>query len=241
MPTLENFSENSLKAINLAKDEARRLGHNFIGSEQLLIGLLGVAGTTQLLNATGVSLDAIQVEVEKIIGRGSGFVAVEIPFTPNARRAIETASATVYGQGRFVEPEHLLLGIVDLENGVALKLFKNLGLSIPKLREAILAQIQTPLQQPTPQQVWESETQSSLLPAIPPFREDVPKSIYATTLPQENGRWVAEVRASRLLDGPNFRSIGYGDNEFQAIAEALESLARMYRNYKILKSDKLII
>lgn len=75
---LKSFSERSLKVINLAQEESHRLGHNFIGSEQLLIGLLSADNsTTQLLNAEGITLETTRLEVEKIIGRGSGFVAME--------------------------------------------------------------------------------------------------------------------------------------------------------------------
>lgn len=109
---LNNFSENSLKAINLAKEESHRLGHKFIGSEQLLIGLLHTNnGATQLLNAPGVSLDAAQVEVQKIIGRGSEFLATEIPFTPNAKRAIKTANAKAYGQAEVSASGSVLDGL----------------------------------------------------------------------------------------------------------------------------------
>lgn len=60
----------------------------------------------------------------------------------------------------------------------------------------------------------------------------LPRSLTVSTLPQETGRWVAEVRASGLLDGPSFSSLGYGDRDFKAIAEALKSLARMYQDYR---------
>lgn len=143
MPELSNFSDRSLKVINIAEEEAHRLGHNFIGSEQLLIGLLSVdSGATQLLNAAGINLSNAQVELEKLIGRGSGFIAVQIPFTPRAKRAIEMAITRAYEQRPIVvEPKHLLLAIVDLGEGIALRLLENLGASIPQLREATLAQI----------------------------------------------------------------------------------------------------
>lgn len=75
----------------LAQEEARRLGHNFVGTEQILLGLIG-EGTgiaAKVLKSMGVNLKEARVEVEKIIGRGSGFVAVEIPFTPRAKRVLE--------------------------------------------------------------------------------------------------------------------------------------------------------
>ena len=84
----ERFTEKAIKVIMLAQEESRRLGHNFVGTEQILLGLIG-EGTgvgPRALKTLGVTLKDARVEVEKIIGRGSGFVAVEIPFTPRAKR-----------------------------------------------------------------------------------------------------------------------------------------------------------
>ena len=83
----ERFTEKAIKVIMLAQEEARRLGHNFVGTEQILLGLIG-EGTgigPKVLKSMGVNLKDARVEVEKIIGRGSGFVAVEIPFTPEQK------------------------------------------------------------------------------------------------------------------------------------------------------------
>lgn len=235
MVDFNNFSESSLKIINLAKEESRSLGHNFVGSEVLLLGLLNAGnGATQVLNAAGIRLESARSEVVKIIGRGSGYVSNNAPFTPDARRALETAISLACEQGFvFVEPEHLLLSIVELGDGFALKVIENLSASIPHLRDATMTQLQTLPRQPLPEQVLESETQSNLLPVIPPVSRTAPKLVSITTLPQETGRWVAEVSSSgSVLDGPYFKSIGYGDNDYKAIADALESLARMYRNFR---------
>ncbi|CAD6263919.1 unnamed protein product [Miscanthus lutarioriparius] len=86
----ERFTEKAIKVIMLAQEEARRLGHNFVGTEQILLGLIG-EGTgiaAKVLKSMGINLKDARVEVEKIIGRGSGFVAVEIPFTPRAKRGL---------------------------------------------------------------------------------------------------------------------------------------------------------
>lgn len=235
MLDIKSFSESCRQVIIIAKEESRRLGHNFVGSEQLLIGLLRAEnGANQLLVTVGASLETAQTEVEKIIGRGSGFVASELPFTPNARRAIETAMEMARKQGfMYVEPEHLLLGLFAQQQTIAQRILENLGVAVEQLREATLAQIQTLPQQIAPQQVSQVEYQTSLLsPAIPPISRAVPKFVNVTTLPQETGRWVAQVSASSILDGPSFSSIDYGDTEFEAIASAFESLARMYRNYR---------
>jgi len=87
----ERFTEKAIKVIMLAQEESRRLGHNYVGTEQILLGLLG-EGTgvaAKVLKASGMNLKDARVEVENIIGRGSGFVAIEIPFTDKAKRVLQ--------------------------------------------------------------------------------------------------------------------------------------------------------
>lgn len=110
----ERFTEKAIKVIMLAQEEARRLGHNFVGTEQILLGLIG-EGTgvaAKVLKSMGVNLKDARIEVEKIIGRGSGFVAVEIPFTPRAKRVLELSLEEARQLGHnYIGTEHLLLGL----------------------------------------------------------------------------------------------------------------------------------
>ena len=118
----ERFTEKAIKVIMLAQEEARRLGHNFVGTEQILQGLIG-EGTgvaAKVLKSMGVNLKDSRVEVEKIIGRGSGFVAVEIPFTPRAKRVLELSLEEARQLGHnYIGTEHLLLGLIREGEGVA--------------------------------------------------------------------------------------------------------------------------
>ena len=111
----ERFTEKAIKVIMLAQEEARRLGHNFVGTEQILLGLIG-EGTgvaAKVLKSLGVNLKDSRIEVEKIIGRGSGFVAVEIPFTPRAKRVLELSLEEARQLGHnYIGTEHLLLGLI---------------------------------------------------------------------------------------------------------------------------------
>jgi hypothetical protein len=99
------FCVQAIKVVMLAQEEARRLGHNFVGTEQILLGLIGESTgiAAKVLKSMGVNLKDARVEVEKIIGRGSGFVAVEIPFTPRAKRVLELSleEARQLGKLRF--------------------------------------------------------------------------------------------------------------------------------------------
>lgn len=131
---LFNFlTENSNKVLNLAQDEARLLGHNFIGSEQLLSALAaeenGIAGKT--IRSLGVTVEDIRLEIEKIIGNGAGFSAVEIPFTPRAKRVLDLAKKEAELKNLdYVDTEHILLGILKEGNGVAVCILENLGIKL---------------------------------------------------------------------------------------------------------------
>ena len=137
----ERFTEKAIKVIMLAQEEARRLGHNFVGTEQILLGLVGegtgVAAKT--LKSMGVNLKDARVEVEKIIGRGSGFVAVEIPFTPRAKRVLELSWEEARQLGHnYIGTEHLLLGLIREGEGVAARVLENLGVDLTKIRSHVI-------------------------------------------------------------------------------------------------------
>lgn len=137
----ERFTEKAIKVIMLAQEEARRLGHNFVGTEQILLGLIG-EGTgiaAKVLKSMGVNLKDARVEVEKIIGRGSGFVAVEIPFTPRAKRVLELSLEEARQLGHnYIGTEHLLLGLLREGEGVAARVLENLALDLSKVRTQVI-------------------------------------------------------------------------------------------------------
>jgi len=137
----ERFTEKAIKVIMLAQEEARRLGHNFVGTEQILLGLIGenTGIGPKVLKAMGVNLKDARVEVEKIIGRGSGFVAVEIPFTPRAKRVLELSLEEARQLGHnYIGTEHLLLGLIREGEGVAARVLENLGVDLSKVRSQII-------------------------------------------------------------------------------------------------------
>src|SRR6476646_1602097 len=140
----ERFTDKALQVIMLAQEESRRLGHNFVGTEQILLGLLGEGSGVafKVLKSFGVTIKDARVEVERLIGRGSGFVAVEIPFTPRAKKILEMAMQ----QGRdfghsYINTEHLLLAIIEDKNGVGNRVLLNLGVNLTKLKTEVLGHI----------------------------------------------------------------------------------------------------
>jgi ATP-dependent Clp protease ATP-binding subunit ClpC len=143
----ERFDEPAVKSIMWAQEEARRIGHNFVGTEMILLGLIREHSSvaSKSLQAMNVNLADTRVETEKIIGRGSGFVDVEIPFTPRAklllRQALELSEAS---NMRVVCPGHVLLGLIkeaestDEKKGVAHRVLVNLGIDLGVLRKEVL-------------------------------------------------------------------------------------------------------
>jgi len=137
----ERFTEKAIKVIMLAQEEARRLGHNFVGTEQVLLGLIGenTGIGPKVLKSMGVNLKDARVEVEKIIGRGSGFVAVEIPFTPRAKRVLELSLEEARQLGHnYIGTEHLLLGLIREGEGVAARVLESLNVDLSKVRSQII-------------------------------------------------------------------------------------------------------
>ncbi|CAA3004718.1 ATP-dependent Clp protease ATP-binding subunit homolog CD4B, chloroplastic-like [Olea europaea subsp. europaea] len=133
----ERFTDKAIKVIMLAQEEARWLGHNFVGTEQILLGLIG-EGTgiaAKVLKSIGINLKDSRLEVEKIIGRGSGFVDVEIPFTPRAKHVLELLLEEAGQLGHYhIGSEHLLLALLREGEGVAARVLENLGADLSNIR-----------------------------------------------------------------------------------------------------------
>ena len=126
----ERFTEKSRTIIARAQDETRRMGHNFVGTEQILLGMLvnNDNEAANLLVERALNLEDARQEVEQIIGFGSGFIAQDIPFTPRAKRVLEIAFTKSQKLGHEkIEPNHLLLGMVLEDSGVAARVIKKLA------------------------------------------------------------------------------------------------------------------
>jgi ATP-dependent Clp protease ATP-binding subunit ClpC len=140
----ERFTEKAIKVILLGQEEAKRLGHNFVGTEQLLLGLMAEGrglGPT-ILKKVGLGLRSVRREVEDIIGRGTGFSTSEIPFTPRAKRVLTlTLEESRRLNHNYIGTEHIVLGMIrDAEQGggVAAKVLKNLKVDLPKVEKKIM-------------------------------------------------------------------------------------------------------
>ncbi|OQP04772.1 ATP-dependent protease ATP-binding subunit ClpC [Geobacillus subterraneus] len=134
------FTERAQKVLALAQEEAIRLGHNNIGTEHILLGLIreGEGIAAKALMALGLGPDKIQKEVESLIGRGSE-VSHTIHYTPRAKKVIELSMDEARKLGHsYVGTEHILLGLIREGEGVAARVLNNLGVSLNKARQQVL-------------------------------------------------------------------------------------------------------
>ncbi|MFC0525683.1 ATP-dependent protease ATP-binding subunit ClpC [Pontibacillus salicampi] len=134
------FTERAQKVLALAQEEAVRLGHNNIGTEHILLGLVreGEGIAAKALSALGLAADKIQEEVEQLIGSGDK-VSQTIHYTPRAKKVIELSMDEARKLGHsYVGTEHILLGLIREGEGVAARVLNNLGVSLNKARQQVL-------------------------------------------------------------------------------------------------------
>jgi hypothetical protein len=137
----DRFTEKAIKAVLLAQEETRRLGHNFVGTEQILLGLIaeGTGIAAKVFQEMGIKLKTARIEVEKIIDRGSAELSEEIPFSPRAKIVLELSLQEAEQLGHdYVGTEHLLLGLIREGDGVAIRVLENLRIKPPKVRTSVL-------------------------------------------------------------------------------------------------------
>ena len=137
----ERFTDQARRVIILAQDEARKLSHQFIGTEHFLLGLLhehseGVAA--RALADLGIGYDAVLALVEQALGRGTEPTSGHVPFTADAKRAMEGSLRESIGRRHsYIGPEHLLLGLVRDEND-ATRMLADLGADAQRVRDQVL-------------------------------------------------------------------------------------------------------
>ena len=135
----KRFTERARRVIILAREEAERHHHEYLGTEHILLGMLkdggGIAIT--VLQKAGLSIDQIRMEVERHLPRNANALIVgEIPFTPKAKKVLEygVEEARLMGHN-YIGTEHLLLGLLKEKEGIAAKVLNALGIRLVETRE----------------------------------------------------------------------------------------------------------
>lgn len=138
----KRFTENAQKIILIAQEEAKRLNHDYVGTEHILLGLCAIDGTVsgKILTGLGVTFRKVRLEIEKMIGIGDTIMLLgEIPFTPRAKKVLEfSVEESQMLATEYIGTEHILLGLIREEEGMACKILENLGLNLNAVRDSVL-------------------------------------------------------------------------------------------------------
>jgi ATP-dependent Clp protease ATP-binding subunit ClpC len=137
----ERFTDRARRVVVLAQEEARHLQHNYIGTEHILLGLIhegeGVAART--LESLGISHEAVRQQVEEVIGRGQYASSGHIPFTPRAKKVLELGLREAIQLGHnYIGTEHILLGLIREDDGVAAQVLVRLGADLNRTRQQVI-------------------------------------------------------------------------------------------------------
>jgi ATP-dependent Clp protease ATP-binding subunit ClpA len=143
----ERFTEQARQVIVLAQDEAATLGHNYIGTEHLLLGLIreGHGVAAGVLSDLGVDLDEARDRVVQLVRAGEGTASSQIPFTPRAKKVLEMSLREAMNlRQSYLGTEHLLLALARENEGVAARVLLDLGADSEKIRHEVTRVLATP-------------------------------------------------------------------------------------------------
>jgi ArsR family transcriptional regulator, arsenate/arsenite/antimonite-responsive transcriptional repressor / arsenate reductase (thioredoxin) len=139
LPGFERFTQKAIQSISLAQDETRRFQHQYVGTEQLLVGLLteGTGIAAQVLTAAGVQIEPVREAIAERIGRGHG-TPIQLPFTPRAKKVLDIALKQARQLNHsYIGTEHLLLGLLIEGKGLGVKVLKELGFNCKTLEQQL--------------------------------------------------------------------------------------------------------
>ena len=138
----DRFTDRAKKVMNLARQEAQRFNHEYLGTEHILLGLVqeGSGVAANVLKNMGIDLTKIRAEVEKIVKNGPSMVTMgQLPFTPRAKKVLELSMEEASNLGHnYIGTEHLLLGLIKENEGIAAQVLMNLGVKLEDVREEVL-------------------------------------------------------------------------------------------------------
>jgi ATP-dependent Clp protease ATP-binding subunit ClpC len=162
----ERFTERARQVVVLAQDEARALKHNYIGTEHILLGLLreeeGLAA--RVLESLDITVEEVRAQVARIVGQGDEVTSGQIPFTPRAKKVLELALREALSLGHnYIGTEHILLGLVRENEGVAARILLDFDADAEKIRNEIIRMLSGPGRRQQGQAPSEKSKSSKLL------------------------------------------------------------------------------
>lgn len=164
----ERYTDQARRVVVLAQEAARELKHNYIGTEHLLLGLRAEENglAARVLSHFGVGLQAVQEQILRIVGQGQELVDGPVPFTPRAKKVLELSLREALSLGHnYIGTEHILLGLVRENEGVAYHILRDAGADAEKVRGEIIRMLSgTGRQRPVPPQILQVKPATTLRP-----------------------------------------------------------------------------
>jgi ATP-dependent Clp protease ATP-binding subunit ClpA len=223
----ERFTNRARHAVVLAQEEARLLNHNYIGTEHLLLGLLGEQGiASEALERFGVSLVGARQEVRSIIGPGKGTISGHIPFTPRAKKTLELAlREALQLHHNFIGTEHILLGVLREGRGVGAQILEQHANNLLEIRMAVLDLVaSTPAETAPGTRRWLRRRSASSLGEMAVARasgqRDVPAELSTTPAADRSLSEAARLAGSEPVGSHHLLLAAIGDPN-SAAAQAL--------------------
>lgn len=146
---LERFTKRGKQVISNAQEEARRLGHNIVGTEHILLGLIteGEGIAAKVLLSLNIDSEKVKTEIEQLVGKGQYATEGNIGFSPRGKTVIQLSAEEAQFIGHnYVGTEHILLGLIREGEGIAAKVLSNLGIDLETTRDAVLKELGNPSQ-----------------------------------------------------------------------------------------------
>lgn len=203
----DRMTDRARKVMELARQEAQRLNHEYIGTEHILLGLIkeGSGVAASVLNNLDINLKQIRLEVEKMVPPGSNMATIgqKLPYTPRAKKVLELAFEEARNLGHnYIGTEHLLLGLLRENDGVAAQVLLNLSMKLEDVREEVLSFLHAEFQQPESQGGAESgnrKKSKSDTPALDSFGRDLTELAKESKLDPVIGREKEIERLTQIL------------------------------------------
>jgi ATP-dependent Clp protease ATP-binding subunit ClpC len=173
----DRFTDRARKVMGLARQEAQRLNHEYIGTEHILLGLVqeGSGVAANVLKNLDIDLRKVREEVERLVKTGPSMVTMgQLPFTPRAKKVLELALEEASNLGHnYIGTEHILLGLIKEQDGKAAKVLQNLSVQLDTVRNEILDFLGAELPQGETEKEATSTGSKSKTPALDSFGRDL--------------------------------------------------------------------
>lgn len=200
----EKFTDRARKVINLARQEAERLGHEFIGTEHILLGLVkeGSGVAANVLENLDIDLEKIRIEIEKYVSSPGEVVSASssLPFTPKAKKVLELAMEEARQlEHNYIGTEHLLLGILRENEGMAAQVLLNLGVKLEDVRAEVMELLGAEHGAETKQAEAPAKSSENATPALDSFGRDLTQLAREGKLDPVIGREKEIMRVLQIL------------------------------------------